>query len=122
MVGSREPGVGSGPKRLRDDPQFSQASHDVTAARQGWTGAVTSARNNLRTALQRLKAAVTLTGEAAESVAGATESVGGRVAAARAEVKLSDHTKEELYELASQRDIPGRSSMSKQQLIRALSR
>lgn len=37
-------------------------------------------------------------------------------------VALADRTKQELYNLAQERDIEGRSKMDKKQLVRALSR
>jgi DNA end-binding protein Ku len=46
---------------------------------------------------------------------------GGRKRRGR-EPELGELSREELYERAQQQDVPGRSSMSKQQLVKALSR
>ena len=46
------------------------------------------------------------------------EATGG----ARGRRGLDDMSREELYEQAQERDVPGRSSMSKEELVDALSR
>lgn len=107
--------------RLREDDDVDEALADAEQARQGWVGAVTSLRRNAETVARRVKAAATMTGEAAESAADAAKDTGDKVTAARTKVDLREHTKAELYELASQRDIEGRSSMSKDELVDALS-
>lgn len=107
--------------RLRADEEVDEALTDAEQAREGWLGAVTSLRRNADKVARRVKAAATMTGEAAGSAADAASSAGSKVAGARKEVDLREHTKAELYELATQRDIEGRSSMSKDQLVDALS-
>lgn len=108
-------------ERLREDDEVSAALDDADQARQGWKGAVTSIRTNADKVAQRLKAAATMTAEAADSAADAAGSASDKVADARTAVDLREHTKDELYELATQREIEGRSNMTKSQLVSALS-
>ncbi len=107
-------------ERLSREGDVKEARTDVEQARQGVLGAITAIRNGATTAISRLKAAGTLSGDAAESVIEAAETVVNEVAGTRHDKPLADHTKAELYELATARDIDGRSSMTKDELVAAL--
>ena len=84
-------------------------------------GAVTTLRRNAEGVVSRVKAAGTMTGEAATSTVRAAESMGDNVVEARDRAQLQDMTKGELYEMATTADIDGRSTMSKAELVDALS-
>ena len=101
---------------VRADSDVDAATADVDEARQSVQAAITALRNGASNALSLLKAAGTQVEEAAESVAEAAESASEK--AGRAD--YSKMTKAELYEIATERDIDGRSGMNKQQLVNAL--
>jgi hypothetical protein len=50
------------------------------------------------------------------------QGVAGRKRHGRAGARLEDRNRQQLYELAKKRDIPGRSTMGRDDLIRALKR
>jgi DNA end-binding protein Ku len=106
--------------RLSREGDVKAASTDVDQARQGLLGVITAVRHGATNAIGRTKAAATLSTDAAVSVADATGTVAREVSGTRHDARLEDHTKAELYELATARDIDGRSSMSKNQLVKAL--
>jgi|GEM_PF-4557377 len=107
--------------RIRETEEVSEAQADFDQARQGWMGAVTTLRRNAEGVVSRVKAAGTMTGEAASSTVRAAESMGDNVVEARDRAQLQDMTKGELYEMATTADIDGRSTMSKAELVDALS-
>lgn len=107
--------------RLSREPDVTTAQSDLDQARQGVLGAITALRNGLTNSMGRIKAAGTLSATAADSVGDATTTVGKQIAGTRHDVPLSEHTKAQLYELATARDLEGRSSMTKDQLVKALS-
>lgn len=117
-------------ERLRQEIDLDKAGKDVDNAAQGWKAALTTLRRNAEGVVTQVKSAITKTERAADTLAdtaeGAAKNVAkdlkNKVVKPRDEVKLSDQTKGELYELATQRDIEGRSTMSKQELIAALSK
>jgi hemerythrin superfamily protein len=113
-------------RNLTDSPHFAAALDEfVAAVRHHVEQEETEVLPALRTAvdkatLERLgdafRAARTdLLREAGYDTAGATEYTGGRGGA-----ELTDATRDELYEMAKQADIAGRSTMNKDQLAEAL--
>ena len=114
-------------QRVSGSPDVSDAKDDVEQARQGVKGAITSIRRNATSAVSKVKAAGTTTKGAADSVTDAAGSVAKDLAnrdvsGTRHDKPLTEHTKAELYEMATARDIDGRSQMSKDELVRALRR
>lgn len=114
-------------QRVSGTPDVNDAKDDVEQARQGIKGAITSIRRNATTAIGKVKAAGTMTAGAAGSVTDAAGTVGKDLAnkdvsGTRHDKPLTQHTKAELYEIATARDIDGRSQMSKDELVRALRR
>lgn len=114
-------------QRLSGTPDVTDAKDDVEQARRGIKGAITSIRRNATAALTKVKAAGTMTVGAASSISGAAGTVGKDLATkdvtgTRYDRPLTQHTKAELYEIATARDIDGRSQMSKDELVRALRR
>lgn len=108
--------------RLSREQDVADAKSDVDQARAGIKGAVTAVLNTATTAISRVKAAGTSSAKAADSVADAAGTVAKDVTGTRHDKPLEEHTKAELYELATARDIDGRSTMSKDELVAALKR
>lgn len=106
--------------RVSREPDVTRARQDLEQARRGLVGAGTSARHSADTTASKVKAAGTMAAKATDSVAEATETVAKEVTGRRNDKPLTEHTKAELYELATARDIQGRSSMNKDELVAAL--
>ncbi|MEE8600462.1 Rho termination factor N-terminal domain-containing protein [Euzebya tangerina] len=106
-------------ERLSADDDLDDVKDDADQTRQGVLAAVTALRNSATNVLSRIKAVGTSATETSESVveaaSSATDTIGKDSDAA-----LQDMTKAELYEMATKRDIEGRSGMNKDELIKAL--
>ena len=107
-------------ERLSADREVGEAKDDVDEARQGVLGAITAIRNGAATAFGMIKGAGTKAETASESIADAAQSA-GKTIGKDPKAELKNMTKAELYGIATDRDIEGRSGMTKDQLVTALS-
>ena len=82
--------------------------------------AIGAARQQVRSAKKQAKAAGTSISRAARATAKAAEAAAEAALDPRDTRAYEERTREELYELAGDRSIAGRSGMSKKQLIKAL--
>ncbi len=112
--------IGNLPERLAE--AFGRSEHEGRLAVERVSGreALTTAKTRLRSAKAQAKSTKTSVTRAASASKAAVESVAEAIVDPRDTRAYEERTREELYDLACEREVTGRSAMNKAELIGAL--